>query len=455
MLVEIDSEFGGAVHDVVAIDGARKGLVLHFLFHSCDVHFANAAAWLDVADGGEEAREFVAGKQGFLHASEARRIFKAGVREDGAADFVGDSAFGEDRLAFARMIGEDRMELPIEVMQKAGEAPGFLVFGKVAGVGAHAGFDGEAVAAEAFRFGEFGEEVESSWTVHRVVLYLDCSDVAAGEIDGRDFETQHSGPVAQLGARFHGMEEVKGSNPFRSTNFFWARGSKKTGFRADSPDPRAVTPEGGNASRGRGILQLHKMPVPPHQSFRRQQVATIPSGIGVYVLCDLDEVPIYVGKSTDGVQNRVRRHLTSARSDTIANRQLDVWEVAFVWSYPCATKAVIPQLEAFLFHQHDPKSPLMNGAIPQQPVQPTFQLPERIRVQVLPDEERAIRRDPARRLPRQSQFYFQLVDHILNVKDTRQLRRSLQAHFDRLRRYHSHFTGNVLEAPSEDEEDQD
>ena len=28
-----------------------------------------------------------------------------------------------------------------------------------------------------------------------------------------------SGPVAQLGARFHGMEEVKGSNPFRSTKF--------------------------------------------------------------------------------------------------------------------------------------------------------------------------------------------------------------------------------------------
>jgi hypothetical protein len=26
------------------------------------------------------------------------------------------------------------------------------------------------------------------------------------------------GPVAQLGARFHGMEEVIGSNPIRSTN---------------------------------------------------------------------------------------------------------------------------------------------------------------------------------------------------------------------------------------------
>ncbi len=30
-------------------------------------------------------------------------------------------------------------------------------------------------------------------------------------------ESYRSGPVAQLGARFHGMEEVKGSNPFRST----------------------------------------------------------------------------------------------------------------------------------------------------------------------------------------------------------------------------------------------
>src|ERR1700734_4018465 len=28
-----------------------------------------------------------------------------------------------------------------------------------------------------------------------------------------------SGPVAQLGARFHGMEEVIGSIPIRSTNF--------------------------------------------------------------------------------------------------------------------------------------------------------------------------------------------------------------------------------------------
>ena len=35
---------------------------------------------------------------------------------------------------------------------------------------------------------------------------------------GSDFFSQ-SGPVAQLGARFHGMEEVAGSIPARSTIF--------------------------------------------------------------------------------------------------------------------------------------------------------------------------------------------------------------------------------------------
>ena len=46
--------------------------------------------------------------------------------------------------------------------------------------------------------------------------------------------------------------------------------------------------------------------------------------------------PIYVGQSVDGIRSRVNRHLTSARSDIIANRQIDVWEIAWVWAYPVA-----------------------------------------------------------------------------------------------------------------------
>jgi excinuclease UvrABC nuclease subunit len=76
---------------------------------------------------------------------------------------------------------------------------------------------------------------------------------------------------------------------------------------------------------------------------------TLTNRIGVYALCDLDGVPIYVGQSKDGIQNRVRRHLTSARSDIIANRQVDPWEIAFVRAYPVERSTEIPLLEAGLF----------------------------------------------------------------------------------------------------------
>ena len=59
-------------------------------------------------------------------------------------------------------------------------------------------------------------------------------------------------------------------------------------------------------------------------SFRRKAVRTLSTQIGVYVLADLDNLPVYVGQSKDGIRKRVQRHLTSARSDVIANRQIDV-----------------------------------------------------------------------------------------------------------------------------------
>lgn len=194
------------------------------------------------------------------------------------------------------------------------------------------------------------------------------------------------------------------------------------------------------------------MPLPPLQVYREQQASLIPAPIGVYALCDLDEIPIYVGQSVDGIRARVRRHLTSARSDIIANRQVDVWEIAYIWAWQCSDPQTIGPLEAFLFHQFHAQSTLMNGTIPPYPGDLTFPTPERTRIQLVPDDEIAIRRDPSRRLPRQSQFYFQLVDHILNVKDRPELRRSLQAHFGRLNRYHQNFIGTILVVPPEDAE---
>src|SRR5271169_4861676 len=98
--------------------------------------------------------------------------------------------------------------------------------------------------------------------------------------------------------------------------------------------------------------------------FRRRAVRTLTNEIGCYVLCDLDETPIYVGQSIDGIRARVNRHLTSARSDIIANRQIDVWEIAYVKAWPVEIASEIGPLEAVLFRAFDQTKPLMNGSIP-------------------------------------------------------------------------------------------
>lgn len=146
---------------------------------------------------------------------------------------------------------------------------------------------------------------------------------------------------------------------------------------------------------------------------------TLTRKIGVYALCDLDGVPLYVGQSVDGIRNRVRRHLTSARSYIIANRQIDPWEIAFVQAYPVRAKRDIPLIEASLFAKFHHAKPLMIGSIPRVRGRLLRKLPEPLEtIQMLPDEEIAVRKDPAFRLPRQIEHISRLVDHILTVKDS-------------------------------------
>lgn len=168
------------------------------------------------------------------------------------------------------------------------------------------------------------------------------------------------------------------------------------------------------------------------------------SEIGCYVLCDLDQVPIYVGQSVDGIRARVNRHLTSARSDIIANRQIDVWEIAWVWAYPTEA-AGIPALEDALFHEFHPKSALMNGKTPRQPTQ-KIKVPRPFQiVQVMADTEIAEKKDPALRLPRQAEHYSQIVGHFLAVKNSKEIAGAIQAHFERLQKYHRELLGLATE----------
>jgi GIY-YIG catalytic domain len=187
--------------------------------------------------------------------------------------------------------------------------------------------------------------------------------------------------------------------------------------------------------------------------FRRKAVRTLTNKIGCYVLCDLDEVPIYVGQSIDGIRSRVNRHLTSARSDIIANRQVDVWEIAWVWTYPVENKVDIGVVEDALFHEFHQRSALMNGKVPK-PQSHRIGLPEPFqRVQVMASEEIEEKKDPALRLPRQAEHYSQIVGHFLAVKNSKEIAGAIQAHFERLQKYHKELLGLATEVEGDNGDD--
>jgi hypothetical protein len=55
---------------------------------------------------------------------------------------------------------------------------------------------------------------------------------------------------------------------------------------------------------------------------------------GVYAFYDYDGEPIYVGQTNEQLRTRIRRHLTNQRTDAVAMRILDVFEVAEVEVWP-------------------------------------------------------------------------------------------------------------------------
>ena len=188
-------------------------------------------------------------------------------------------------------------------------------------------------------------------------------------------------------------------------------------------------------------------------AFRRKAVRTLTNEIGCYVLCDLDQVPIYVGQSVDGIRARVNRHLTSARSDIIANRQVDIWEIAWVWTYPVANKGDIGAIEDALFHEFHAKSALMNGKVPKVPAH-RIKVPKPFqKVQVMADPEIQEKRDPALRLPRQAEHYSQIVGHFLAVKNSKEIAVAIQAHFQRLQKYHNELLGLATEVEGDTGDD--
>ncbi len=55
---------------------------------------------------------------------------------------------------------------------------------------------------------------------------------------------------------------------------------------------------------------------------------------GVYAFYDYDGEPIYVGQTNEKLRSRVQRHLTNQRTDAVAMRVLDIFEVAAMELWP-------------------------------------------------------------------------------------------------------------------------
>lgn len=89
----------------------------------------------------------------------------------------------------------------------------------------------------------------------------------------------------------------------------------------------------------------------------------------------------------------------------------------------------------------------MNGKVPIRPER-TPVIPDRLsEVQVLPDDAIISRKQLSQRLPRQVDHYSQLIKHYLAVKDSKELRLPMEAHHERLTRYHLRFLQEVGAAP--------
>ena len=69
------------------------------------------------------------------------------------------------------------------------------------------------------------------------------------------------------------------------------------------------------------------------------------------------------------------------------------------------------------------------------------------------DAEITVKKDPALRLPRQAEHYSQIVGHFLAVKNSREIAGAIQAHFERLQKYHRQLLGLAIEVDGDTGDD--
>jgi hypothetical protein len=146
---------------------------------------------------------------------------------------------------------------------------------------------------------------------------------------------------------------------------------------------------------------------------------------GVYAFYDYDGEPIYVGQSNEQLRTRIRRHLTNQRTDAVAMRILDVFEVAElelwpIWGYEPITKKSQPGWALAEVHLNAVEyaaylraiaesgfKAILNEKIP--PMSNPVPLPASKRFQLISAETRAERGHPDVRIARRAETISRLA----------------------------------------------
>ncbi|MCY3933560.1 MAG: GIY-YIG nuclease family protein [Acidobacteria bacterium] len=162
---------------------------------------------------------------------------------------------------------------------------------------------------------------------------------------------------------------------------------------------------------------------------------------GIYLFYDYDAEPIYVGQTRESLRTRIRRHLTNQRTDAVAMRVLDPFEVAEIEMWPFwalvagsdAVKDTLNRAEFAVYCQALERSEfravLNEGEIKQAD---TIDLPPSVRVQLLTGQRRADREHPDIRLARRARTIADLARIISERRVRPGIRRTLWAQAQRL-----------------------
>jgi len=140
---------------------------------------------------------------------------------------------------------------------------------------------------------------------------------------------------------------------------------------------------------------------------------------GVYAFYDYDGEPIYVGQTNERLRTRIRRHLTNQRTDAVAMRVLDIFEVAELemwplWELEDETKEIVQErldqveYSAYVKAIRDSRfQAILNEKIP--PVSPLVELPKSYRFPLVADEPLDERRHPDVRIARRAETISRLA----------------------------------------------